>query len=152
MAVLLLAAVLGLVVVNYFSFDGALSRRPTEDQIRLAVAEAHRLARTRRETVFLRYEEATQSITLSNDSGETIAAFALPKDSDTTVSFFRILPESQFEEEPSFEAEEYSSNSVRFLPYGPSTPFIAELDQANELVVLRFDLFSSTNWKKTDAF
>ncbi|MDQ8193699.1 hypothetical protein QEH59_04650 [Coraliomargarita sp. SDUM461004] len=151
MTVLLLAAILGLVVANYFSFDGALDKRPAESQIRLAVADAHRLARTHRETIFLSYDKEAERILLTNDTGKQFDSYNFPQGSDASVHFFRILPETQFEDEASFEHEEYAVNALRFQPYGPSAPFIVELKLASELIELRFDPFSSIYWRQTDA-
>jgi len=151
MVLLLSSAVLSLVVVNFFSGEGALDKRPAKDQIRLAVASAHRLARTYREIVFLRHDKEANSITLTNNIGKLIDSYPLPQGADLTIQFFKTLPESKFEEEPSFEPEEHSVQAIPFMPYGPSAPFVVELDQANELTKLRFDPFSSINWKETDA-
>jgi len=69
MVVLLLAAALTLVIVNFFSMEGAWERRHARDQIQRAVAEAHRLARTQREAVMLRFDEEAQALRVSDERG-----------------------------------------------------------------------------------
>jgi len=151
MVILLLAGVLGLVVVNFFSLEGAFAKRPVEDQVRRAVAEAHWLARIQRQTITLSYDDAVEAINLRNEAGAILGQFLFPKGSDTTVKLFRILPETQFGEEIEFELEEDSMQFIRITPYGSSPPFIVELDRQQELVTLRFDPFSSISWKESDA-
>lgn len=151
MVILLLAAVLGLVVVNYFSFEGAFAKRPVEDQIKRAVAEAHWLARTERETISLSYEDASKTIELKNTLGQSLASFPFPQEADVAVKLFRILPENQFKEDIDFELEEDPVDFIRVSPYGSSAPFVVELDRQQELLVLRFDPFSSVSWEESDV-
>jgi hypothetical protein len=145
MVLLLLAAVTALVLANFFSFEGALEKRPARDQLRLAVAEGHRLARTHKQDVILRYDADAAALVLSDPLGKELARRNFPPGTEAEVHFYRILPESQFEEEPSFELEEDPVEQLRFMSYGASVPFVIEFNLGDASEHLRFDAFSSMN-------
>lgn len=152
MVVLLLAAVLSLVIINFFSFDGALGRRPAIDQIHRAVAEAHRIARTERVAVNLFYDEEIETLVLTDASGAELTRYDLPEGTEAELAFIRVKPEEEMAEEPSYEVEDEPIELVTFNSYGASAPFVIEFAVSDEARVLQFDPFSAISWNNEDVF
>ncbi|MBC2596153.1 type II secretion system protein [Ruficoccus amylovorans] len=152
MVVSLLAAVLGLVIVNYFNISGSYDKRPARDQIQRAVAEGYRLARLEGGIVSLRYEAENGALSLSDQQGKELARITLPGvPEDGEMTFYRIKPESQLTEEPNFEAEEDPVEVLDFQPYGASLPFLVHYTHGTEAFTLRFDAFSALSWEEEDV-
>ncbi len=150
MVIVLLTATMALVVVNFFPFENALAERPASIQTKRAVAEAHRLARTEKERVFLHYDEDSESLVVSDESGTECVRYGFPEGTDATVSFYRILPEKEIRDEPDFEAEEETTDLLAFQSYGVADPFQIELETEKNAVVFRFDPFSGLSWEEEE--
>lgn len=152
MVVIMLTAVLALVVVNFFSFEGALDKRPARDQLQRAVAEGHRQARTERSLVMLRFDSERQSLLLESENGQELGRYDLPRGSEAMMSFYRLKPDKEISQEPKYEAEEDPVRLVSFEPNGASLPFLVLFEQGNLSQALRFDPFSALCWEITDVF
>ena len=152
LVVTLLSAILALVIFNFFTFEGSLDDRPAFEQTRRSIAESHRLARERRESILLHYDPERAVMVLSDEKGQMLDEFAFPPGTEAQVKFFRIKPEAEMREEPDFEAEEEDLPTLAFHPYGSSAPFQLEFEQGTEAVTLRYDPFSGLSWERTDIF
>ncbi len=151
MVVLLLAAILSLVVINFFSAEGSLDKRPAIDQIQRATAEGHRLARTHLQNVMLYFDTEAQSLLLRNEHGEELSRFDLPQGGEFSITFYRVLPEKDVTEEPFYEPEEDPVPTVTFAPYGAAMPFYVLFEGSKEARMFRFDPFSGLSWEKEDV-
>lgn len=151
MVVILLAAILAFVIINFFAFEGALEKRPVLEQVKRSIAEAHWLVRTELRPIDLYYDEEAKAMLLINPEGLLRARFNFPPSSGVQVKFVRILPETQFEAEPTFEAEDEPISRLRFEPGGASLPFYVEVDDGRRAISLRFDPFSAILWETSDA-
>jgi type II secretory pathway pseudopilin PulG len=151
MVLSLLAAVLALLVVNFFAFDGAFSRRPALDQVQRAVAEAHRLARSEGIPVRLSFDASAGALTLHDSDGTLLKDFPFPSGVEADVRFYPIRPERAFEQNPFFEPDEHPVTAIRFLPFGASLPFAIQVGLGDRAASLRFDPFSALSWQQSDA-
>jgi len=150
MVIVLLTATMALVVVNFFPFENALDERPASIQVKRAVAEAHRLARTEKVMILLHYDEESESLVLSDESGAERERYAFPGGTDAIVNFYRILPEKEIRDEPDFEAEEETTDLLAFQSYGVADPFQIELETESNAAVFRFDPFSGLSWEEEE--
>jgi len=152
MVVTLLTAVLALVVMNFFSFEGSLESRPGREQLQRAVAEGHRWARAERSPVILRFDETTQTLQLIAEDGHQLSEFALPAGSDAAITFYRLLPEDKISETPNYETDEDPIPYLQIEAFGAAMPFMAVYEAGSTVLNLRFDPFSGLSWEKTDVF
>jgi len=152
MMILLVTSVLTLIVINFFSFEGALQSRPASIQFERAVYEGHRLARSQKQTIILSYDQESESVLLANTEGRILETFTFPTGTSAEISFFKVLPETEIKSEPDFEVEEHAIKQLRFFPNGSSTPAIIEFTAGRESKSWRMDPFSGILWTVIDRF
>lgn len=142
----LIAATLGLVIAHFFPSADVLEKRPALVQLQRAVAEAHRMARTQHRPVTLGFDAEGQRLVLHGENGTELAAYGFPEGSEARLSFYRLLPEQQVQQEPTLEAEETEVQRIAFHPHGFTAPFLVEYETGYQAQTLRFDPFSALTW------
>lgn len=138
----LLAAIIALSIINVDFSPSKWAVRPARDSLIYAVGEAHNQSRLRKEDVFLRYNAQDEALLLENAGGENLLSIPLPKGQVSTMTFYRILPETERSDTLTHEPEEEPVNSIAFSSSGGATPTVIEIDMDSGRRTLIFDPFS----------
>ncbi len=146
LVIALLAAFLGLAIINFFSMENPFERRPPLERLNEAVARAHWHAQLRNETVSLSFDAENESLLIHSRRGELLDRFAFVPGSQVELTFYPVLPDNQIDSEPNFEAGEYALDRLYIAPWGAG-PFIVNWETRNTAAEFVFDPFSVLKWQ-----
>lgn len=154
MTLLLLVAVGAVLVVPAQRMAEQLSVRPLETVVIAAVRDAHYLARSRNEGVFLMHVVESNMLRIAAQDGVVLAEIAYAAsdgDRSTDIRFHRLLPEDPERIGEDFKWEDQPVDTILFSPSGVSVPFAIHLAQAGKSRCLVMDPFSSDVLKREEA-
>ncbi len=139
----LIALVGSLVVVNAQGILRGIGEEPVERVLQKAVREARFHAASLKEETFLQYDEETGRLLVYDETGSSLASFALDGDGDDYpgIEFEQILPAIGRESFTDSEAIEIAR--IVFRPDRSSTPFQVNLQIGSARFSQRYDPFSS---------
>ena len=146
MVLLLLVAVAAILVTPVQRLVEQLNVRPLETVVLSAVRDAHYLARTRNEGVFLMHEGESNVLRIAAQDGVVLADIPYASgdgEHSTRIRFYRLLPEDPERTEAAFEWEDDPVETILFHPGGVSIPFGLHLEQGGADTRLIIDPFSS---------
>ncbi len=154
MTLLLLVAVGAVLVVPAQRLAEQLNGRPLETVVLSAVRDAHDLARSRNEGVFLVNVAESNGLRIAAMDGVVLADISYASDDErqsAEILFHRLLPEDPERTEEDFKWEEQPVETILFSPLGVSPPFAIHLSQAGATRSLVMDPFSSEVLRREDT-
>lgn len=118
------------------------SMRPARQSLIRAVGEAHNQSRLLKEDLLLRYDHEDSALLIENTRGVQVQRIPLSRGEINAIVFYRVLPETERSESPSYEPEDEPVSAILFSASGSSTPTQIEIDSDYGRQSLIFDPFS----------
>lgn len=140
--IVLMLALAALAVANMDFSAEKWSVRPARESLIRAVGEAHNQSRLLKEDLLLRYDHDGSVLVIEDTRGTQVQRIPIAHGEINTITFYRILPETERGESPTYEPEDEPVLSILFSPSGSSTPTQIEIDSDHGRQNLLFDPFS----------
>jgi hypothetical protein len=154
LVLLLLVAVGAVLVVPVQHLAGQLAVRPLETVVLAAVRDAHYLARSRNESIFLVNVSESNVLRIAAQDGLVLADIAYASadgERATGIRFHRVLPEDPDRTGEDFTLDEQPVETILFNPCGVSVPFAIHLAEGGTPRLLVMDPFSSDVLRREEA-